>query len=152
MNSVAEAIRLRLQDMDDAAINPDFKIEGPLLRRAMEEIEALNEAREWSRLRGEDLRKLGIAAGAAHAFVEKLALCQPEIDARFTMAWVHGDRYAGPNYAAELLALKNALADVGLSSALPDRDVGQGQRVEQPAAEGETERQNGPYGEPLPDE
>lgn len=78
----------------------------------------LAEAREWSRLCGKDLMTLGKAVGAARSFLDKLTECQPHIDGMFQFAWVHGVKYAGPNYAAERDTLEAALTDAGLPTGI----------------------------------
>jgi hypothetical protein len=55
----------------------------------------------------EDLREAG------EALVTKLEECKAAIESAFTMAWIHGARYDGPNYKAELEALKAAVIETG---------------------------------------
>ena len=46
---------------------------------------------------------------AAREFVAKLALVQPHIESLQTFAWIHGQRYGGPTWKDELVALRRAL-------------------------------------------
>ena len=91
---------------------------------AYPQVEALRAALrgrdDFDQARAEDIRKLGVAAGAAFAFVEKLEQLQPSIDGMYHFAYIHGVKYDGPTYEAELKTLRAALSDVGLPPTLDD--------------------------------
>jgi hypothetical protein len=86
------------------------RLQGLALQNMFVKATLVASLRESGLQRVEVVRELDALKVAAQAFVDKLAECQPHIDGQFALTQMRsGNRYTGPNYVAELAALKKAL-------------------------------------------
>lgn len=81
-----------------------------LVARLRDQADQLEDSSDGIRYLKEAAARIEALEAAVAAFLAKWALVEPEINSRFTMAWIRGDRYAGPTLKDELLAFEQLLS------------------------------------------